>query len=271
MAFHRGRRDFIALFGGAAATSPTIWPLAAQAQQRAAALPVVAFVNGGSANASAGYGNAFRKGLGETGFVERQNVTVEYHWLEGRYDRLPALMAELVRRRVAVIATPASNAAALAAKQATATIPIVFGVGDDPVKLGLVASLPRPGGNATGFSLFGTEIVGKRLALLHELVPKAVRFAVLVNPGNATNAEATVRNAQQAARILGLQIVVFNATTSREIDASVRSDCARAPRCPLCRRRFVLRQPQGAACHPGGPRQAFRRLMPIATLSKPAG
>ena len=183
-------------------------------------MPVVGFVNGGSADASAGHVAAFRKGLGETGYVEGQNVTVEYHWLEGQYDRLPALMADLVRRRVAVIATPGSTPAALAAKAATATIPIVFGVGEDPVKLGLVASLARPGGNATGINFFAQEVVAKRLGLLHELVPKAVRVAVLVNPANATSAETTLRDVQEAARAIGLQIQVLNASTSREIDAA---------------------------------------------------
>jgi putative tryptophan/tyrosine transport system substrate-binding protein len=146
-------------------------------------------------------------------------VTVEYHWLEGQYDRLPALMADLVRRRVAVIATPGSTVASIAAKAATATIPIVFGVGDDPVKIGLVASLARPGGNATGFNFFGQELVAKNLALLHELVPEAVRVAVLLNPANVTVAEATLRNVQEAARVIGLQIHVLNASTSGEFDA----------------------------------------------------
>jgi putative ABC transport system substrate-binding protein len=147
-------------------------------------------------------------------------VTVEYHWLQGQFDRVPAVMEDLVHRRVAVIVTPSSNAAALAAKAATATIPIVFGVAEDPVKLGLVASFARPGGNATGVNFFYQEVVAKRLALLHELVPKAVRVAVLVNPANATVPETTLRDVQEAACILGLQIHVLNASTSNEIDAA---------------------------------------------------
>jgi putative ABC transport system substrate-binding protein len=207
------RREFIAGIGGAAA-----WPLAARAQQ--AAKPVIGFVDAGSADARAGQVAAFRKGLGETGYVEGQNVTVEYLWLEGQFDRLPALMADLVRRRVAVIATPGTTAGAIAAKAATATIPIVFGVGDDPVKLGLVASLARPGGNATGVNVFTVEVNAKRLALLHELVPKAVRVAVLVNPANVPPAEIILRDVREAARAIGLQIQVLNASTSREIDAA---------------------------------------------------
>jgi putative tryptophan/tyrosine transport system substrate-binding protein len=183
-------------------------------------LPVVGVIDGGSADASARWVIRFRKGLNETGYVEGKNVTVEYHWLEGQYDHLPALMADLVRRRVAVIATPASPPAALAAKAATATIPIVFGVGDDPVKLGLVASLARPGGNATGINFFQQEVVAKRLRLLHDLVPKAVRVAVLVNPGNALIAESTLRDVQQAAPTLGLQIQTLKASTIGEIDAA---------------------------------------------------
>jgi putative tryptophan/tyrosine transport system substrate-binding protein len=175
-------------------------------------------MNGASADAFAGELAAFRKGLSETGYVEGQNVTVEYHWLEGQYDHLPALIADLVRRRVAVIATPGSPIAAIAARAATATIPIVFGVGDDPVKLGLVASLARPGGNATGINFFVQEVVAKRLALLHELVPKAVRVAVLVNP--ATSAETTLRDVQEAAHTIGLQIQVLNASTIGEINAA---------------------------------------------------
>src|SRR6202163_4812643 len=192
------RREFIAGLGSAGVA----WPLAARAQQPA--LPVVGFVNGASADASADRVRAFRKGLGETGYVEGRNVTVEYHWLEGQYDRLPALMADLVRRRAAVIATPDPAAAAIAAKAATATIPIVCGVNEDPVKLGLVASLARPGGNATGTNGFSVEVVAKRLALLHELLPKAVRVGVLVNPANAAVAETTLREVPGAARAMGM-------------------------------------------------------------------
>jgi putative tryptophan/tyrosine transport system substrate-binding protein len=157
------RRKFITLFSGAALA----WPLVARAQQPT--LPVIGFVDLGSAIASAHFAAVFRNGLNETGYSDGKNVTVEYHWLEGRYDRLPALMAELVGRRVAVIATPVSIPASLAAKAATATIPIVFGVGEDPVKLGLVANLARPGGNATGINFFVAEVVSKRLGLLRDL------------------------------------------------------------------------------------------------------
>jgi putative ABC transport system substrate-binding protein len=207
------RREFIVL-GGAA----TAWPLAARAQQ--AALPVIGFVDLGSAVASAHFAAAFRNGLNETGYNDGKNVTVEYHWLEGRYDRLPGLMAELVGRRVAVIATPNSIPASLAAKAATTAIPIVFGVGEDPVKLGLVANFARPGGNAIGINFLVAEVVPKRLGLLRDLVPAAMRIAVMINPGNAATAETTVREVQKAASVLGLQIQIFEASTSREIDAA---------------------------------------------------
>jgi putative ABC transport system substrate-binding protein len=165
-------------------------------------------------------GGGFRRGLNEGGYVEGQNVTVEYQWLDGQYDRLPSLMADLVRRRVAVIATPGSNPAALAAKAATTTIPIAFGFSGDPVGHGLVASLARPGGNATGINFFTSEVLAKRVGLLHELVPKAVRVVVLVNPTNAPSAESTLRSVPEAARALGLQIQVLHASTSRDIEAA---------------------------------------------------
>jgi putative ABC transport system substrate-binding protein len=253
------RRQFIAGLGGAAA-----WPPAARAQQPA--LPVVGFVFPGSADVAAGWLAAFRKGLGETGYVEGQNVTVEYHWLEGQYDRLPALMADLVRRRVAVIAT-INTPGAIAAKAATATIPIVFGVGEDPVKLGLVASLARPGGNATGVNFLFQEVDAKRLELLHTLVPKAVRVAVLVNPGNIAVTEATLRGVQEAARVLGLQIQVLNASTSREIDAAFATLEHERPDAL-----FVGGTP-AAVCNSSHWQRTtgFRRLMPRGSSWKLAG
>jgi putative ABC transport system substrate-binding protein len=183
-------------------------------------MPMVAVISGGSADDPAPLAAAFRKGLNESGSVEGQNVTVEYHWLEGQYDRVPTLVADLVRRQVAVIAIPGSIAVALAAKAATTTIPIVFGVGGDPVKLGLVASLAKPGGNATGVNFFYTEVLAKRLRLLHDFIPKAVRIAVLINPANAAPTEATLREVQEAAPTLGLQIQILNASTIGEIDAA---------------------------------------------------
>jgi putative ABC transport system substrate-binding protein len=213
MAIGIGRRQFISALGGTAVG----WPLAAGAQQPA--LPVVGFIRDGSADADARNVAAFRKGLNEAGYVEVQNATVEYHWLEGQYDRLPALLADLVRRQVAVIAALGTGIA-LAAKAATATIPIVFSVGDDPVRLGLVASLARPGGNATGINFFVNEVTAKRLRLLHDLVPKAIRIAVLLNPANAMVAESTLREVQKAAPAIGLQIQILNASTIGEIDAA---------------------------------------------------
>ena len=207
------RREFIATLGGAA-----VWPLAVSAQQ--GAVPVVGLVSGLAENGAEGYAAAFRKGLGEAGAVDHQNTTIEYHWLNGQYDGLPALMADLVRRRVAVIATPAATQAALAAKDATATVPIVFAIGFDPVKLGLVTSLARPGGNVTGFNWLTTEVTTKRLALLRELMPKAVRIAVLVNPANPTSAETKVHGVTEAAHALGLQVQLIKATTANEINAA---------------------------------------------------
>jgi putative ABC transport system substrate-binding protein len=207
------RREFVALLGGAAAA----WPLAARSQQPA--MPVIGFVSSRSLDGSARHAAAFTKGLSEGGYVEGQNVFVEYHWLGGQNDRLPSLMADLARRRVAVIAT-AGDPPTLAAKAATETIPIAFGVSGDPVGLGLIASLARPGGNATGINFFTSEVLAKRLGLLHELVPKAVRVALLVNPTNTASAEPTLRNVPEAARAIGLQIRVLKASTSADIEAA---------------------------------------------------
>ena len=183
-------------------------------------MPVIGFVNARSADAGERLAEAFRKGLEETGYVEGQNVTVEYHWLSGQFDGLRTLMSDLVRRRVAVIAAPISESVAIAAKAATSTIPIVFGVGQDPVKLGLVASLARPAGNATGINYFNQEILSKRLELLHQIVPKAISVAVLLNPANGTSSDTQLRDVQAAAYTIGLQIHVLKANTSREIDAA---------------------------------------------------
>ena len=209
------RREFINLLGGAAAAGA--WPLALRAQQ--SALPVVALVNSGSGEGLKSRAVAFRKGLSETGFVEGKDVTIEYHWLEGRTDQLPAVMADLVKRKVSVIATPGSVVAALAAKAATTTIPIAFAVPEDPVQLGLVANLGRPGGNATGINTFSQEVTGKRLLLLHDLVPKATRFALLVNPSNSSSMQSTVRELRKGAGAMGVQIQkILNASTISEID-----------------------------------------------------
>jgi putative tryptophan/tyrosine transport system substrate-binding protein len=207
------RREFIAGIGGTAA-----WAFGAKAQPP---VPTAAFVNARPAAASQRALAAFRKGLGETGCVEGRNVTVECHWLDNQFDRLPALMADLVRRRVAVIATPSSTLVTTAAKAATVTIPvpIVFSVPIDPVKIGLVASFARPGGNATGIHYLALELTAKRLELLHALVPKATRAAILVNPANS-GADETVRSVGEAAGSIGLQTKVLNASTIGEIDAA---------------------------------------------------
>jgi putative tryptophan/tyrosine transport system substrate-binding protein len=207
------RRAFITLLGGAAA-----WPLAARAQQ--AAMPVIGFLSGALPGPYAPFAAAYHRGLKETGYVEGVNTAIEYRWAEGEVDRLPALAAELVRRQVAVIAATGGISAALAAKAATTTIPIVFIVAEDPVKVGLVASLARPGGNLTGINIFTAELVAKRLELLRELVPAATRVAVLVNPINAAITETTLRDVEPAARAIGMQIQVLNASSSREIDAA---------------------------------------------------
>jgi putative ABC transport system substrate-binding protein len=207
------RREFMMLLGGAASL-----PLAARAQQPA--MPVVGFLNSTSPDTFAERLGGFHRGLKETGYVEGDNVTIVYRWAENQIDRLPALAAELVRRPVAVIATMGGAPSAFAAKAATTTIPIVFAVAEDPVRLGLVASLARPGGNLTGINYFSGELTAKRLELLRELVPAATRVAVLVNPANAVNAESIVRDVEPAARAMGLQIQVLNASTSQEINAA---------------------------------------------------
>jgi putative ABC transport system substrate-binding protein len=217
------RREFIAFVGGTAVA----WPLRARTQQ--AALPVVGVVSGQSPHSDARNATAFYKGLSEAGYIDGQNVTVEYHWVEGHYDRLPGVMADLVRRQVAVIATTGNQAAALAAKAATATTPIVFAVGQDPVKLGLVASLARPGGNATGVNDFLGEVDAKRLRLLQDMVPKAARVAVLVNPANVASADVTLQGTQEAAAATGVQLQILNATTIAEIDAAFASFARERP------------------------------------------
>ncbi len=212
MTFGIGRREFITLLGSAAA-----WPLVARAQQ---AMPVVGFLGGTSPDTFTDRLRAFRQGLKDTGYVEGENVAIEYRWAENQIDRLPALAADLVRRQVAVIAATGGITSAFAAKAATTMIPIVFGAGEDPVRLGLVASLARPGGNLTGINFVSTELAAKRLELLRELVPGAARVAVLVNPANATTTETTLRDVEPAARAMGLQIQVHNAGTIGEIDAA---------------------------------------------------
>ena len=204
------RREFITLLGGAAAA----WPLAARAQQPA--MPVIGFLETRSPETIAERLRAFRQGLKETGYVEGENVAIDYRWAE-QIDRLPELAAQLVRRQVAVIVTAGGIATTLAAKEATTTIPIVFAVSDDPVKHGLVASLARPGGNLTGFNILSTELTAKRLELLREMLPRASRITVLVNPASVYT-QTTVREVEAAGRAIGFQTQIVNAGTSRAID-----------------------------------------------------
>ena len=210
------RRNFISLVGGLAVA----WPIAAGAQQ--SAMPVVGFIDVGSPADSGAHVASFRQGLNDMGYFEGRNILIEYRWAEGRHDRYPELAADLIRQKVNVIATGANSSASLAVKAATSTIPIVFGVGEDPVKLGLVASLARPGGNATGINFFATELTAKRLGLLREMVPGAARLAFLVNPANVT-AESMVKDLEAAAPAFGVQIQIFDAGTIREIDAAFAS------------------------------------------------
>jgi ABC-type uncharacterized transport system substrate-binding protein len=206
------RREFITLLGGAAAG----WPVGVRAQQQP--MPVIGFLGAASPDLWGHFLRAFHQGLGETGYVEGRNVAIEYRWAEGQNDRLPALAAELVRRRVSVIAAPGSTPAALAAKEATTTIPVVFMVGTDPVAAGLVASLARPGGNLTGVTNLNTELGAKRLELLRELMPAATVIALLVNPTSRFITETMLKDMQSAARPLGLQLQILQASTERDFE-----------------------------------------------------
>jgi putative tryptophan/tyrosine transport system substrate-binding protein len=209
MASHIGRRKFLATLGGAGA-----WPLAARAQQPP--MPVIGFLSSGLPGAFARQVAGFRRGLQEAGYVEGQNVAIEYRWAEGQYDRLPELASDLVRRQVAIIVATGGSVSAMAAKAITGTIPIVFTSGGDPVRMGLVASINRPGGNVTGVSLFTSALAAKRLALLHELVPTATVIAMLVNPTNP-NAEPDTKEVETAARTMGLQLIVLRASNESDL------------------------------------------------------
>jgi len=217
-----GRRELLAALGGAAVA----WPLAARAQQ--AAMPVIGFLDSRSPEALRDRLRGFRQGLAEAGYVEGDNATIVYRWAENQLDRVPGLAAELIRQHVAVILASGSTAAIFATKAATATVPLIFIVADDPVRLGLVASLARPGANLTGVNFFNTELAAKQLELLHELVPKAARVAVFVNPANAPNAESIERAAAPAARARGLELQILRVSTSREIDTAFET-LARQP------------------------------------------
>ena len=240
------RRDFIALAGAGAA-----WPLAARAQQ--SKMPVVGYLGAESPERMALRVDAFLQGLSDSGYVDGSNVTIEYRWAEGRNDRLPALAAELVRRGVDVLAAPGSIASALAAKAATSTIPVVFETGADPIAAGLVDSMKRPGGNITGVSSLNAEVGPKRLQLLHELLPTATAFALLVNPTNPRNAEASISDLQAAARARKLELHVVHAGTERELEDALCNAGSAARRRRGDRQRNLLRQPQRADRRAGAP------------------
>jgi putative ABC transport system substrate-binding protein len=207
------RRAFIAALGGAAA-----WPLVARGQQPA--MPVIGHLSGWSAGDAVEYLAFFRRGLAEAGYIEGQNVAIEYRYAEGHFDRIPALVADLVRRQVTVIAIPNTTASAVAAKAATKTIPIAFSLGSNPVEVGLVASLDHPGGNLTGLTALQTAVVAKRIELMHELLPAATTFAFLVNPANQALAEADIAEARETARALGMNLLILDAANPSEIDAA---------------------------------------------------
>jgi putative ABC transport system substrate-binding protein len=234
------RREFIPLLGSAALAPAMLWPLAALAQQPA--MPVIGFLNSGSPALFSARVAAFLQGLNDTGFVEGRNVMIEYQWAQGQYDRLPALAADLVRRRVAVIAATGGIPSALAAKGATSTIPIVFVAGSDPIKFGVVTSLSRPDGNVTGLTAFTSELVPKRLELLHEVIKEAATIALLVNPTNAVS-ESVQKDVQEAARALGLQLNVVHANAEPDLQGLRNLEPTASGRA-RGRYRYVLRRPK---------------------------